>query len=454
MSLSFEMPPGYRLEKFDNLDSTNEEAKRRAQTGAAPGLIISAQSQSAGRGRQGRTWISPSGGLYFSILLRPTCPAAKAAQLSFVSALAVGEGIATSLRDPERLCFKWPNDVLIGTRKVAGILLESGSGSKTLEWLVVGIGINIESHPENMNYPATCLIHETGTACDPAQVLGNVVHAFDKWCRIWEGEGYAAESIEGAMILAIDSGNTNVVFAVQNGNDVQSQWRAATVAERTADEYMVWLTQLMNLDGVDPNDIDGAIIASVVPQAVFNQRSLCRRYFNTTPLVVGDPNVDLGISVKVDRPNEVGADRLVNAVAAHATYGEAVIVIDFGTATTFDVVDDDGSYLGGVISPGVNLSLEALHTAAAQLPRVAIARPARVIGKATVPAMTSGIYWGYVGLIEGLVARIQEEFGKPMMVIATGGLSTVFSNGTNVIDKIDPDLTIRGLFEIYRRNRP
>jgi type III pantothenate kinase len=256
------------------------------------------------------------------------------------------------------------------------------------------------------------------------------------------------------MILAIDSGNTNVVFAVQNGNDVQSQWRAATVAERTADEYMVWLTQLMNLDGVDPNDIDGAIIASVVPQAVFNQRSLCRRYFNTTPLVVGDPNVDLGISVKVDRPNEVGADRLVNAVAAHATYGEAMIVIDFGTATTFDVVDDDGSYLGGVISPGVNLSLEALHTAAAQLPRVAIARPERVIGKATVPAMTSGIYWGYVGLIEGLVARIQEEFGKPMMVIATGGLSTVFSNGTNVIDKLDPDLTIRGLFEIYRRNRP
>ncbi|HIF10710.1 MAG TPA: type III pantothenate kinase [Sneathiellales bacterium] len=256
------------------------------------------------------------------------------------------------------------------------------------------------------------------------------------------------------MILAIDSGNTNVVFAVQNGNDVQSQWRAATVAERTADEYMVCLTQLMNLDGVDSKDIDGAIIASVVPQAVFNQRSLCRRYFNTTPLVVGDPNIDLGISVKVDRPNEVGADRLVNAVAAHATYGEAVIVIDFGTATTFDVVDDDGSYLGGVISPGVNLSLEALHTAAAQLPRVAIARPARVIGKATVPAMTSGIYWGYVGLIEGLVARIQEEFGKPMMVIATGGLSTVFSSGTNVIDKIDPDLTIRGLFEIYRRNRP
>lgn len=256
------------------------------------------------------------------------------------------------------------------------------------------------------------------------------------------------------MILAIDSGNTNVVFAVQNGDDVQSQWRAATDAERTADEYMVWLTQLMALDGLKPGDIDGAIIASVVPQAVFNQRSLCRRYFNTTPLVVGDQNVDLGIDVRVDRPGEVGSDRLVNAVSAHATYGGALIVVDFGTATTFDVVDTDGAYLGGVIAPGVNLSLEALHTAAAQLPRIAISRPRSVIGKATVPAMKSGIYWGYIGLIEGLITRIQAEYGGSMTVIGTGGLATVFSSGTDAINHLDPDLTIRGLFEIYRRNAP
>ena len=256
------------------------------------------------------------------------------------------------------------------------------------------------------------------------------------------------------MILAIDSGNTNVVFAVQNGTDVQNQWRATTDAERTADEYMVWLSQLMALDGINPKEIDGAIIASVVPQALFNQRSLCRRYFNTTPLVVGDPGVDLGIEVKVDRPGEVGSDRLVNAVSAHSTYGEALIVVDFGTATTFDVIDEDGAYLGGIISPGVNLSLEALHAAAAQLPRVAIGRPDGVIGKATVPAMKSGIYWGYIGLIEGLVKRIRDEYGSAMKVVATGGLATVFSNGTDVIDHLDPDLTIRGLFEIYRRNRP
>lgn len=256
------------------------------------------------------------------------------------------------------------------------------------------------------------------------------------------------------MILAIDSGNTNVVFAVQNGTDVQNQWRAATDADRTADEYMVWLTQLMALDGLQPDDIDGAIIASVVPQALFNQRSLCRRYFNTTPMVVGDSNVDLGIDVKVDRPGEVGSDRLVNAVSAHATYGEALIVVDFGTATTFDVVDKEGAYIGGVIAPGVNLSLEALHATAAQLPRVAIGRPDGVIGKATVPAMKSGIYWGYIGLIEGLVSRIQAEYGSPMLVIGTGGLATVFSGGTGVIDHLDTDLTIRGLFEIYRRNQP
>ncbi len=256
------------------------------------------------------------------------------------------------------------------------------------------------------------------------------------------------------MILAIDSGNTNVVFAVQSGADLQSQWRAATDAERTADEYMVWLSQLMALDGIDPGDIDGAIIASVVPQAVFNQRSLCRRYFNTTPLVVGDPGVELGIDVKVDRPGEVGSDRLVNAVAAHTTYGEALIILDFGTATTFDVIDPDGAYLGGIIAPGVNLSLEALHAAAAQLPRIAISRPDVVIGKATVPAMKSGIYWGYVGLIEGLVARIRDEYGSVLKVVATGGLATVFSNGTDIIDHLDPDLTIRGLFEIYRRNVP
>ncbi len=254
------------------------------------------------------------------------------------------------------------------------------------------------------------------------------------------------------MLLAIDCGNTNVVFAVHDGEKLVGQWRAATQPERTADEYMVWLTQLMEVDGMKPDDIDGAIIACVVPAALFNLRSLCRRYFNQTPLLIGEPDVDLGLEVKIDRPGEVGADRLVNAVAAHMSYEGALIVVDFGTATTFDVVAGDGAYLGGVIAPAANHSLEALHTAAAQLPRIGIKHPDSVVGKGTVEAMQSGVYWGYVGLIEGLVKRIKEEQGMDMTVIATGGLATVFDNGTDAIEHVDQDLTIRGLVEIHKRN--
>ncbi|MBM3517196.1 MAG: type III pantothenate kinase [Alphaproteobacteria bacterium] len=253
------------------------------------------------------------------------------------------------------------------------------------------------------------------------------------------------------MLLAIDAGNTNTVFAVFDGERLCCQWRAATAANRTADEHAVWLTQLMALQSLSSRQIDGAIIATVVPQGLFNLRLLCRRYFQCEPLVVGE-GLDLGIRVLMERPGDVGADRLVNAVAAHATYGNALVIIDFGTATTFDVVDEVGSYVGGVIAPGINLSLEALHRAAAQLPRIAVRRPDRVIGGGTVSAMQSGIYWGYIGLIEGLVSRIRGEFGRPMRTIATGGLAPLFASGTAVIEHLDADLTIRGLRDVYRRN--
>ena len=254
------------------------------------------------------------------------------------------------------------------------------------------------------------------------------------------------------MLLAIDSGNTNTVFAVFDRENLVSQWRAATEADRTADEYAVWLSQLMGLESLAAGDIEGAIIATVVPQTLFNLRLLCRRYYECEPMVVGE-GISLGIEVRIDRPDQVGADRLVNAVAAHATYGAALIVVDFGTATTFDIVDAEGNYAGGVIAPGVNLSLEALHQAAAQLPRIAVEKTASVIGGATVPAMQSGVYWGYVGLIEGLVARIRDEFGAAMRVVATGGLAPLFATGTEVIDDVDADLTVRGLREIFDRNR-
>jgi len=254
------------------------------------------------------------------------------------------------------------------------------------------------------------------------------------------------------MLLCIDAGNTNIVFAVHDGTAIRAEWRAVTETTRTADEYAVLLSPLLTLQSLSFADIDTAIIATVVPAALFDLRQFCRKYLNCEPLVVGDPSVDLGIEVHTDRPQAVGADRLVNAIAAHATYKGALIVVDFGTATTFDIVSEKGDYEGGVIAPGVNVSAEALHQAAAMLPRVAIGRTQNVIGKDTVPAMQSGLFWGYIGLIEGLVARIKEEYGKPMKVIGTGGLANPFHKQTQAIDHLDPDLTIRGLIMIHERN--
>ncbi len=256
------------------------------------------------------------------------------------------------------------------------------------------------------------------------------------------------------MLLAINANNTNTVFSVWDGEQLKGAWRAATDAKRTADEYVVWLDHLLTLEGLARKKLTGAIIASVVPEANFNLVTLCRRYCNSDPLVVGEPGVELGAKALVERPEEVGADRLVNTVAAHDRFKAPLIVVDFGTATTFDVVDADGNYCGGVIAPGINLSLTALHMAAAKLPSVRIRRTERVIGKDTVACMQSGLFWGYVGLVEGLVARIKQEFGAPMKLIVTGGLAPLFDGAIAGIDHTDADLTLWGLRLIYQRNRP
>lgn len=255
------------------------------------------------------------------------------------------------------------------------------------------------------------------------------------------------------MLLAIDSGNTNIVFAILDGEKIIGEWRSSTNSMRTSDEYAVWLTQLMATVTLTPSDVDAAIIASVVPEALFNLKKLCRDYFNCQPMVVGDEGIDPGLAIQIDRPEEVGADRLINAVAAHRLFKGALIVVDFGTATTFDIVDVDGAYCGGAIAPGINLSLEALHLTAAKLPRIAIRNPGNVIGKTTVGAMQSGVYWGYVALIEGMIARITNEFGKPMTVVATGGLAELFSGATDRISHHVPDLTLQGLAWVYRKNK-
>ena len=253
------------------------------------------------------------------------------------------------------------------------------------------------------------------------------------------------------MLLAIDQGNTNTLFAVHDGEKWLRQWRTATESTRTADEYAVWLSQLLNLAELSLKDLDGCVISSVVPQSLFNLRNLARRYLSVEPMVVGD-NVDLGMEVRITKPSEAGADRLVDAIGAHITYPGDLIVIDSGTATVFDVVAADGGLEGCAIAPGINLSMQALHEAAANLPRIAIQRPAHVIGRDTVESMQAGVFWGYVAMIEGLVRQIKAEWGMPMTVIGTGGVASLFEGATASIDKFDHDLTIRGLLEIHRRN--
>jgi len=242
------------------------------------------------------------------------------------------------------------------------------------------------------------------------------------------------------------------VFSIWDGTRFLSTWRIATDHKRTADEYYVWLRSLMTMTQTEAQ-ITEAIISSTVPRVVFNLRVLCDRYFNCRPLVVGKPDCRLPVAPRVDQGTTVGPDRLVNTVGAHDRHGGDLIVVDFGTATTFDVVDTDGAYVGGVIAPGVNLSLEALHMAAAALPHIDVAKPAKAIGTNTVACMQSGVYWGYVGLVEGVVREVRRERGRPTKVIATGGLASLFAQGTDLFHKIEDDLTMHGLVLIHDYNK-
>ncbi len=254
------------------------------------------------------------------------------------------------------------------------------------------------------------------------------------------------------MLLAIDVGNTNAVFAIHDGEKIIGEWRCSTDYRRTADEYFVWLKHLMGHQGIEAK-INAVIISSTVPRVVFNLRVLADRYFDCRPMVVGKPDVDLGIEVRVDPETSVGPDRLVNTVAGYDLYGGDLIVVDFGTATTFDVIGHDGAYEGGVIAPGVNLSLRAMHEVAASLPHIDVSKPEKVIGTNTVACMQSGIYWGYIGLIEGVCQRIMDEKGQEMKIVGTGGLSTLFAQDSRILKNINTELTIHGLVLIAQRNR-
>ena len=254
------------------------------------------------------------------------------------------------------------------------------------------------------------------------------------------------------MLLCIDCGNTNTVFSIWDGTRFVGTWRTSTEWQRTADQYFVWLSTLMEFQKIDVQ-ITEVIISSTVPRVVFNLRVLADRYFNCRPLVVGKPDCLLPVMPRVDQGTTVGPDRLVNAAGAFDRHGGDLIVVDFGTATTFDVVDTDGAYVGGVIAPGPNTSLESLHTAAAALPHVDISKPQAVIGTNTVACMQSGIFWGYIGLVKEICARIKAERDREMRIVGTGGLASLFGASEVLFDGIEDDLTLHGLTVIHTYNK-
>jgi len=254
------------------------------------------------------------------------------------------------------------------------------------------------------------------------------------------------------MLLAIDIGNTDITLGVFEDEELRATWHMATSVHRMADEYAALLLNLLQHQGLKAADIKEVVLCSVVPPLIATFEEFIQRYFHVSPLVIG-AGVKTGVSIRVDNPREVGADRVVNAAAANHLYGGPVIITDLGTATTFDAVSKEGDYLGGVIASGISTAAEALFRRAAMLPRVELARPKNVIGTSTTTAMQSGLIFGYVGLVEGIVARMQRELGEKAMVVATGGYAELIAKETEVIDKVNTDLTLIGLRLIYVMNK-
>ena len=516
------------------LDSTNRRAALLAQEGALEGTVVVADQQTQGRGRLGRTWSSPAGlNLYFSVVLRPVIPPSAAAQLTLLASLALAQTVVHA--GAESVEIKWPNDLLLDGRKLAGILTEMRTDSYRIQYVIVGIGVNIHGNgdvfPVELRDKAITLAgflrHKTTKAdrIERPWFLANALAQMAYWYARFQQEGFAAlrqdwldfsqicgrqvhvnlasvpslvgtvgswrkspDSFVGQalsldadgfllvqradstvtrvlagdvtilsgdqeiMLLVVDIGNTNIVLGVYQGSKLLRHWRIATRVEQTGDEYGILVANLFQLAGISLDRVKFAIIASVVLPIQSALVRMFKRDLGILPLLVG-PGIKTGMPIRCDNPREVGADRIVNAVAAFEQVKQAVVVVDFGTAITFDLVSDKGEYLGGAIAPGLGLATNALYEKTAQLPSIDLARPRTVIGRNTVAAMQSGLYWGYVGLVDGLIVRmIEESTFDSVRVIATGGLARLIAGESERIELVDEYLTLTGLQLLYERN--
>ena len=467
---------GKRYVYMDTTESTNLEARRLAQQGAEEGTVVVTEEQAAGRGRLSRGWYSPFGkGLWFSLILRPDFPPVEAPKCTLMAAVALTKAFhKMGLTDAG---IKWPNDILVNGRKLVGILTEMSGSMEEISHIVMGIGVNVKTKQEEL--PEELKLIATSLAMEDIDIerteafrliLEELEHqyyevldsGFDETLNEWRqlsvtlGEEIEVRApgntYEGAA-TDIDEGNTNIVLGVYDKTELVGHWRISTDRVRTTDEYGMLMMNLFFHDRkVDVKDINAIIISSVVPPLMPTLERVCLRYFNVNPLIVG-PGTKTGIAIKYDNPREVGADRIVNAVAAHELYKGDLIIIDFGTATTYCAVQGNGDYMGGVISPGVTISAEALFQRAAKLPRIDVRDPGQVICRNTVSSMQSGMFYGYVGQVEGLVSRMKAEMGNHVTVVATGGLAQLISSATDCIDHVEPMLTLEGLRLIYERNK-
>jgi type III pantothenate kinase len=504
------------LHVYDEVTSTNDVARDELLAGAPSGSIYRAERQTAGRGRHGNSWHSAAGNLLMSVVLRPRLVPERVPLVTLAAAVAARDVLS---RHGVHCGLKWPNDLMVGGRKLGGILTEGVFEGGTLVGVVVGVGVNVALDVASLEPPlcdtaasfaalgqplpaldglaremARALVsqvavleegmsdrllaswkHDNVTLGEPVEyeqggrvrhgravdldTFGALVVDEDDGPRrtVQSGEvrmlrqPRLTEAREG-LLLVVDVGNTNTVIGVYEGDRLKAHWRLQSHRDISADEHGLMMHQLLAVDGLSPRDVAHVILACVVPPMVSRLETMVRRFFKLTPMVVG-PGIRTGMPILYENPREVGADRVVNAVAAYERHRGGLIVVDFGTATTFDAVSPQGEYLGGVIAPGMAISADALFRRAARLPRVDFVRPERVVGRNTVASMQAGLIYGYVGLVKEIVARMKRELSFPTRVFATGGLSSLIAPEAEVIDEVDEHLTLEGLRILFERNR-